>query len=125
MVVYESGDVNSFLLFSFCFKRHTAYEVRISDWISDVFSSVLSFASPGSTMAMTAASGLARTPAAMPAPARVSSSGEMGLIAGAARSEERRVGKECVGTCRYWWLQSHYTKNTKIIVSSLSVSTIS
>src|SRR3546814_14909846 len=27
--------------------------------------------------------------------------GETGLILG--RSEERRVGKECVGTCRYRW----------------------
>src|SRR3546814_17551213 len=25
----------------------------------------------------------------------------------AMRSEERRVGKECVRTCRYWWLPSH------------------
>src|SRR3546814_17684583 len=23
------------------------------------------------------------------------------------RSEERRVGKECVGTCRSWWSPSH------------------
>src|SRR3546814_15980783 len=23
------------------------------------------------------------------------------------RSEERRVGKECVGTCRSWWSTSH------------------
>src|SRR3546814_13144200 len=23
------------------------------------------------------------------------------------RSEERRVGKECVSTCRSWWSQSH------------------
>src|SRR3546814_2249139 len=25
----------------------------------------------------------------------------------AARSEERRVGKECVRTCRYWWSPYH------------------
>src|SRR3546814_20022144 len=23
------------------------------------------------------------------------------------RSEERRAGKECVRTCRFWWWQSH------------------
>src|SRR3546814_19579555 len=23
------------------------------------------------------------------------------------RSEERRVGKECVSTCRYWWSRYH------------------
>src|SRR3546814_16411339 len=27
-----------------------------------------------------------------------------------ARSEERRVGKECVSTCRYRWSQSHQKK---------------
>src|SRR3546814_14407704 len=27
------------------------------------------------------------------------------------RSEERRVGKECVSTCRSRWSQSHYKKN--------------
>src|SRR3546814_17404648 len=28
-----------------------------------------------------------------------------------ARSEERRVGKECVSTCRSRWSRVHYTKN--------------
>src|SRR3546814_17650773 len=27
------------------------------------------------------------------------------------RSEERRVGKECVSTCRSWWSTYHYKKN--------------
>src|SRR3546814_11468543 len=27
------------------------------------------------------------------------------------RSEERRVGKECVSTCRSWWSTDHYKKN--------------
>src|SRR3546814_14071191 len=27
------------------------------------------------------------------------------------RSEERRVGKECVSTCRSWWSPSHSKKN--------------
>src|SRR3546814_6389146 len=31
----------------------------------------------------------------------------------AGRSEERRVGKECVGTCRSRWSPYHKTKNTK------------
>src|SRR3546814_21163460 len=37
----------------------------------------------------------------------------------AARSEERRVGKECVSTCRSRWAPTHYKKNktsTKIVV---------
>src|SRR3546814_20413615 len=29
------------------------------------------------------------------------------------RSEERRVGKECVSTCRYRWSPFHYKKKTK------------
>src|SRR3546814_12924568 len=32
----------------------------------------------------------------------------------AMRSEERRVGKECVSTCRYRWSQSHSNKNNYI-----------
>src|SRR3546814_11151455 len=31
--------------------------------------------------------------------------------AGELRSEERRVGKECVSTCRSRWQPYHYTKN--------------
>src|SRR3546814_14045577 len=30
----------------------------------------------------------------------------------AFRSEERRVGKECVSTCRSWWSPYHYNKTT-------------
>src|SRR3546814_19642475 len=29
------------------------------------------------------------------------------------RSEERRVGKECVSTCRYRWSQNHEQKNQR------------
>src|SRR3546814_19216082 len=31
----------------------------------------------------------------------------------ADRSEERRVGKECVRTCRSWWSPAHYKKKHK------------
>src|SRR3546814_14938259 len=30
------------------------------------------------------------------------------------RSEERRVGKACVSTCRSWWSPDHYKKNRRI-----------
>src|SRR3546814_20165831 len=30
------------------------------------------------------------------------------------RSEERRVGKECVSTCRSRWSPYHYNKNAKV-----------
>src|SRR3546814_12486004 len=31
----------------------------------------------------------------------------------ASRSEERRVGKECVSTCRSWWSPYHYKKKKR------------
>src|SRR3546814_11458404 len=33
------------------------------------------------------------------------------LVAKVIRSEERRVGKECVSTCRSWWTPIHENKN--------------
>src|SRR3546814_20635536 len=35
------------------------------------------------------------------------------LLEAMARSEERRVGKECVSTCRSRWSPYHSKKNTK------------
>src|SRR3546814_12094311 len=34
---------------------------------------------------------------------------------GLGRSEERRVGKECVSTCRSRWSPYHYKKNIQIL----------
>src|SRR3546814_2441108 len=64
------------------FKQKTAYELRISDWSSDVCSSDLS-----------ASLGQPRRGRG-PRPAQDVRLG---------RSEERRVGKECVSTCRSRW----------------------
>src|SRR3546814_15927266 len=36
-----------------------------------------------------------------------------GRLGGGQRSEERRVGKECVSTCRSWWSAFH-TKKKKL-----------
>src|SRR3546814_13603387 len=36
------------------------------------------------------------------------------------RSEERRVGKECVSTCRSRWSPYHYKKKTYIYVQTLT-----
>src|SRR3546814_15362523 len=36
----------------------------------------------------------------------------LAMAAGPYRSEERRVGKECVSTCRSRWSPSHSKKNT-------------
>src|SRR3546814_4822385 len=98
------------IYFVFLFKQKTAYEIRISDWSSDVCSSDLDAAAddadPGQRDAQRRARGgggrrwrHADTPG-MRADAR-------GVAAVRAsprgRSEERRVGKECVSTGRSRW----------------------
>src|SRR3546814_4094502 len=103
----------------FFFKQKTAYEMRISDWSSDVCSSDLLCVTPGASV------GVRRTTGRSPAiPKRVvlyglgSSQGRgdgrhrrrslQGYgRPGRQRSEERRVGKECVSTCRSRWSPSH------------------
>src|SRR3546814_6759530 len=109
----------------FFFKQKTAYEMRISDWSSDVCSSDFSDwlengpeadpghgclpkeSRPGNGWAgfQSQRSGsAAETRRRHPRP-------RMG------RSEERRVGKECVSTCRSRWSPYHYKNKhwTKII----------
>src|SRR3546814_18968722 len=87
----------SILLVVFVFKQKTAYEMRISDWSSDVCSSDLRPCS-----AACAASSVASTigvPTSCAARCGAIGAGKaVGLIA--SRSEERRVGKEGVSTCR-------------------------
>src|SRR3546814_5869638 len=88
------------ILYFFFFKQKTAYEMRISDWSSDVCSSDLArrrrdrFDIPHRQ-----AGGYAGHADASadrhPANARH------------GRSEERRVGKECVSTCRSRWSPYH------------------
>src|SRR3546814_17904224 len=42
--------------------------------------------------------------------------------AGAVRSEERRVGKECVSTCRSRWSPYYYKKNTIRYISCTHIN---
>src|SRR3546814_9733447 len=96
----------------FFFKQKTAYEMRISDWSSDVCSSdllwikilaILPVIEDGSVLALcslrekgmkwTMMAAAAISLAALTTPAN----------AALRRSEERRVGKECVSTCRSRW----------------------
>src|SRR3546814_7010431 len=79
--------------FFFFFKQKTAYGMRISDWSSDVCSSVLLLQPPD------VPSGAERAVAG----ARDHQDAN-GLV---GRSEERRVGKECVSTCRSRWSPYH------------------
>src|SRR3546814_8456286 len=90
--------VNVFMvLIFFFFKQKTAYEMRISDWSSDVCSSDLW------RSIMLRAIPVRGDPRAgrphRPRPSRDDCN--------ALRSEERRVGKECVSTCRSRWSPYH------------------
>src|SRR3546814_4884501 len=93
-----------FICFFFFFKQKTAYEMRISDWSSDVCSSDL------------------RDDGLLPLPCRwhtvaVGERDEKSVLLlwlrcgrradRLGRSEERRVGKECVSTCRSRWSPYH------------------
>src|SRR3546814_7451275 len=72
----------------FFFRQKAAYERRISDWSSDVCSSDLL---------------LSRREAAL-LPGFLMRLLE---VSAAFRSDERRVGKECVSTCRSRWSPYH------------------
>src|SRR3546814_10371253 len=95
-----------FQLFFF-FKQKTAYEMRISDWSSDVCSSDLCRC----TRAMSKRRGSGRLRRPMPRPtspsARRVPPPDDERPDRPRRAEERRVGKECVSTCRSRWSPYH------------------
>src|SRR3546814_8967357 len=107
------------MCFFFLFKQKTAYEMRISDWSSDVCSSdLLEVALAGLDVDDLQPGRLhRRQQQRQPRPAlgegdvepavggeREAEVGERRRHHGQAlRSEERRVGKECVSTCRSRW----------------------
>src|SRR3546814_1528667 len=86
----------SLVQFFFFFKQKTAYEMRISDWSSDVCSSDL-IEVDGKTKRI----GITRAHMEEDA-GKSMHEGHVGQ-----RSEERRVGKECVSTCRSRWSPYH------------------
>src|SRR3546814_5273967 len=101
----------------FFFKQKTAYEMRISDWSSDVCSSDLVHGHRTDIQPISADHGHGQTRNADIEDRHGSSINEAQPhpLAGAKeagpvflrRSEERRVGKECVRTCRSWWSPYH------------------
>src|SRR3546814_14152688 len=132
------------ILFICFFKQKTAYEMRISDWSSDVCSSDLSEKPPSSSTLFSRSlilsflyqtsyelfglheSGQATYPLDCSPGLGGNRSGRLlGLVFTRTinlkhranvfrsirirdrRSEERRLGKECVSTCRYRWAPDH------------------
>src|SRR3546814_6308719 len=83
----------------FFFKQKTAYEMRISDWSSDVCSSDLA-------VRPRPAHDLEHDAQHHPGADRLHHH-RLGRPS-QSRSEERRVGKECVSTCRSRWSPYHY-----------------
>src|SRR3546814_7811760 len=92
----------------FFFKQKTAYEMRISDWSSDVCSSDLvaggyvAYHAVSDTYELTPEQAFVLadedSPVFMP---------NAWAVPASMRSEERRVGKECVSTCRSRWSPYH------------------
>src|SRR3546814_2944265 len=116
----------SFLCFFFFFKQKTADEMRISDWSSDVCSSDLGDAGaggeteqaaqprrlqhgPGHGGAVVLQPGECAEPDMVDRPAdeRFDELNHAPGDVEIPRSEERRVGKECVSTCRSRWSPYH------------------
>src|SRR3546814_14865875 len=120
----------------FFFKQKTAYEMRISDLSSDVGSSDLELAlhrhedldhlhdAGRQLVAALQLLDLVLEPVLEPLDALVEMAadplefGHRLIVRHADRSEERRVGKECVSTCRSRWSPSHYKKNTTYLAFS-------
>src|SRR3546814_3837740 len=104
----------------FFFKQKTAYEMRISDWSSDVCSSdlrqIASIAGfrtrdggaariPYLIERSVAMRGVFRQPTFQAGGCRAARTHALHIGQQVQRSEERRVGKECVSTGRSRWSQ--------------------
>src|SRR3546814_1346878 len=100
-----------YVVFFFFFKQKTAYEMRISDWSSDVCSSDLFLQTVTSALEGNEADvSQALDDLAVVAKglgARDEAIGSLIENLEVVRSEERRVGKECVSTCRSRWSPYH------------------
>src|SRR3546814_7419317 len=92
--------------FFFFFKQKTAYEMRISDWSSDVCSSDLAVQDAFDGKLEISQKRRAGLAALRDLPAITKDGVSIELMIN-ARSEERRVGKECVSTCRSRWSPYH------------------
>src|SRR3546814_6572985 len=97
--------------FFFFFKQKTAYEMRISDWSSDVCSSDLILEDRMDRKFDRDAARIADAVAHPACEIEVDAVARRQIAARLRdaddRSEERRVGKECVSTCRSRWSPYH------------------
>src|SRR3546814_3130115 len=103
----------------FFFKQKTAYELRISDWSSDVCSSDLPVRKPDGKGQRQAASERipheidtvefhgVKNPDQMLDPRIEAIANPLRPLREAERSEARRVGHECVSTCSSRWSPYH------------------
>src|SRR3546814_4356355 len=108
----------------FFFKQKTAYEMRISDWSSDVCSSDLDREEPQAVRVLPGAVSTYAGGESCVGPSFTASHTAARHVAAfydrvsiwrppgkrrrdRNRSEERRVGKECVSTCRSRWSPDH------------------
>src|SRR3546814_3404442 len=110
----------------FFFKQKTAYEMRISDWSSDVCSSDLGTTFTGSNTGSLGSADITDgtvddnklawkmnmtvpMPMTLDCEATIDGDALAGTVGAGAfgRSEERRVGKEWVSTCRSRWSPDH------------------
>src|SRR3546814_7493035 len=96
------GDVCYFcvVVSFFFFKQKTAYEMRISDWSSDVCSSDLVSATEWMASASSDAAPVNTNPTSLAIAIAELAANAASTASRWSRSEERRVGKECVSTCR-------------------------
>src|SRR3546814_4163701 len=93
------------VVFVFFFKQKTAYEMRISDWSSDVCSSDLGMGAVPLWRAKASFERKRAMPAVSPTSFAAVSDPQPGrarrvVARRRTRSEERSVGKECVSTVR-------------------------
>src|SRR3546814_5880210 len=104
----------------FFFKQKTAYEMRISDWSSDVCSSDLHLSTQYALSQRSCEEqkqtdhriirqqAIVQHPTNLPDPMNRQDPMNLQVPRNLpARSEERRVGKECVSTCRSRWSPYH------------------
>src|SRR3546814_3834788 len=95
----------------FFFKQKTAYEMRISDWSSDVYSSDLIDPSDNIYVVDRGNDRIQKFDEngtfvkQWDRPEKINGTDQE--FGSPERSEERRVGKECVSTCRSRWSPYH------------------